>query len=126
MSGYIIANLEVTDPEGFAGYAGKAPATIAAHGGEYLARGGAAELMEGDLPVGRVVVIRFPSAEVARTGTTPRDTRPCGRSGCAPPAGRSSSPPAWTRRDRREAPLSRKASLRHRLQSLEEQDRDHH
>ncbi len=67
MSGYIIANLEVTDPEGFAGYAGKAPATIAAHGGEYLARGGAAELMEGDLPVGRVVVIRFPSVEAART-----------------------------------------------------------
>ncbi len=46
MTAYIIANLEVTDREGFAHYAQSAPATVAAYGGEYLARGGAAELME--------------------------------------------------------------------------------
>jgi uncharacterized protein (DUF1330 family) len=67
MSAYIIASLEVTDPESFAEYAANVPATIAAHGGEYLARGGASELMEGDVPVDRVVVARFPTVEDART-----------------------------------------------------------
>lgn len=65
MTAYIIANLEVTDRENFARYAQGVPDTVAAYGGEYLARGGAAELMEGELPLGRVVLLRFPSSQAA-------------------------------------------------------------
>jgi uncharacterized protein (DUF1330 family) len=65
MSAYIIANFEVTDREGFARYVESAPATVAAYGGEYLARGGVTELLEGELLTGRVVVVRFPSTKAA-------------------------------------------------------------
>ena len=65
MPAYIIANLEVTDREGFARYAAGAPAAVAAYGGAYLARGGTAELLEGELELGRIVVLRFPSTEAA-------------------------------------------------------------
>lgn len=65
MSGYVITNFQVTDAELYASYAARASATIAAHGGEYLARGGATHTLEGEVPAGRVVVIRFPSVEAA-------------------------------------------------------------
>lgn len=61
----MITNFQVTDPDLYAGYAARASATIAAYGGEYLVRGGAAPAFEGDSPPGRVVVIRFPSVEAA-------------------------------------------------------------
>lgn len=67
MPAYVIANLDVTDPEAFAAYVAAAPATVEAHGGEYLARGGASELWEGDLSVKRVILVRFPSVEAARS-----------------------------------------------------------
>lgn len=60
MAVYVIADLEVTDPSGFDEYRQKVPATIAAHGGRYLARGGATEVLEGDWSPGRCVVIEFP------------------------------------------------------------------
>jgi uncharacterized protein (DUF1330 family) len=66
MPAYMIACLDVTDPAGIADYAAAAPATVASHGGTYLARGGLSELMEGDVPTGRVVVVEFPSMEHAR------------------------------------------------------------
>ncbi len=40
MPAYVIADLEVTDPAGFEEYRKGVPATIAAYGGRYLARGG--------------------------------------------------------------------------------------
>jgi uncharacterized protein (DUF1330 family) len=36
------------------------PAIIAAYGARYLARGGAAERLEGDAPVKRLVILEFP------------------------------------------------------------------
>ncbi len=65
MSAYIVANLEVADREAFARYVAAAPSSVSDYGGEYLARGGAAELLEGELRVGRVVILRFPSTEAA-------------------------------------------------------------
>ena len=38
---YVIADIEVPDATLFEEYRQKVPATIAAHGGRYLARGGA-------------------------------------------------------------------------------------
>lgn len=59
---YMIANIEVHDPDTFAEYAKQVPATIAAHGGQYLIRGGDITLVEGDgLPQPRLVIIEFDS-----------------------------------------------------------------
>lgn len=64
MAAYVIADIEVTDPTGFAEYQQKVPATISAYGGRYLVRGGATEVMEGDWTPRRCVVLEF--ADMAR------------------------------------------------------------
>jgi uncharacterized protein (DUF1330 family) len=66
MPAYVIAELDITDPAGFAAYREAVPATIAAHGGRYLARAGALETVEGDWRPKRLAVIEFPSMERAR------------------------------------------------------------
>ena len=66
MAAYIIASIEVTDPERFEVYRGQVPATIERHGGKYLVRGGAVEVVEGDRPARRTVVLEFASLEQAR------------------------------------------------------------
>ena len=59
-----IAHVKVTDPEAYGRYAALATEAIAAHGGVFLARGGAYETLEGpDRP--RNVVARFPSMQAA-------------------------------------------------------------
>lgn len=60
MSAYVIANVEVTDPAAYEEYKKGVPATIAAYGGRYLTRGGAAETLEGDWSPRRVVILEFP------------------------------------------------------------------
>lgn len=60
MSVYVIADIEVTDPEAFERYRQAVPATITAHGGRYLARGGALTVLEGDWSPRRCVVLEFP------------------------------------------------------------------
>lgn len=65
MAAYMIAQLTVTDPEGFEAYRQAVPPVIAAHGGRYLARGGAVTTLEG-APVGpRIIVLEFPDRAAA-------------------------------------------------------------
>jgi uncharacterized protein (DUF1330 family) len=66
MSAYVIANIDVTDPDGYRAYAEQVGETIAAHGGRYLARGGDCEVLEGDWLAGRVVILQFPTINAAR------------------------------------------------------------
>jgi uncharacterized protein (DUF1330 family) len=66
MAGYIIAEVQVTDPERYEEYRRQVEGTIAAYGGRYKVRGGKAEALEGDAPRGRVVVIEFDSFDQAR------------------------------------------------------------
>ena len=66
MSAYIIVQVEVTDPEGFARYRTMGPATLEAYGGKYIVRGGAMETLEGDWQPPRVVVIEFESVDQAK------------------------------------------------------------
>jgi uncharacterized protein (DUF1330 family) len=63
MSAYFIVDLKVHDPEAFAEYSRQVTAIVAKHGGEYLARGGATEVMEGTWTPGRLVLVRFPSRQ---------------------------------------------------------------
>jgi uncharacterized protein (DUF1330 family) len=66
MPAYLIAQLRVHDWDTYRQYAARTPAIIAKHGGRFLARGGATEILEGDAPERRVVIIEFPSMEAAR------------------------------------------------------------
>lgn len=66
MPAYVIANVQVHGQEGYERYRDAVPATIAAYGGRYLARGGAAESLEGSWQPGRLVILEFPSANAAR------------------------------------------------------------
>jgi uncharacterized protein (DUF1330 family) len=61
MTAYLIADIEVTDPVGYEEYKKRAPAIITAHGGRYLARGGASEVLEGTWQPRRSAIIEFPS-----------------------------------------------------------------
>jgi uncharacterized protein (DUF1330 family) len=63
--GYILAEVEVTDPALFDTYRPLAAATIAAFGGRYLVRGGATKTLEGGGKTARMVLLEFPSPERA-------------------------------------------------------------
>ncbi len=60
MATYVIADIEVLDSAGYEEYRKQVPATIAAHGGRYLARGGATEVLEGDWSPKRCAILEFP------------------------------------------------------------------
>jgi uncharacterized protein (DUF1330 family) len=66
MAAYIVVDLTVNDPEGFARYRDMVPPTVAAYGGRYLVRGGAITPLEGDWNPRRITVLEFPSVEQAR------------------------------------------------------------
>lgn len=63
--GYVIAEVDVTDPATFAKYSAKAPGTIAQYGGHYIVRGGKNDSIEGEPPK-RFVVVQFDSFEKAK------------------------------------------------------------
>lgn len=67
MAVYVIADIEVLDPALFEEYRQKVPATIAAHGGRYLARGGATEVLEGTWSPRRTVMLEFPDMDRFQT-----------------------------------------------------------
>lgn len=64
--GYLIGRVSVHDPEGYKAYAAKAGAAIAQYGGRILARGGRAEIVEGEGRM-RNVILEFESFEQAKT-----------------------------------------------------------
>ena len=63
MSAYLIADIQITDPQAFEEYRRLVPAIIAAHGGRYLVRGGETRLLEGDVAPGRTIVLEFADME---------------------------------------------------------------
>jgi uncharacterized protein (DUF1330 family) len=65
LPGYVVAEVDVTDPATFKQYADKTPGTIAQYGGHYIIRGGKNMSIEGDAPK-RFVVIQFDSVEKAK------------------------------------------------------------
>ncbi|MEO8718876.1 MAG: DUF1330 domain-containing protein [Burkholderiales bacterium] len=66
MAGYVIAEVEVTDPATYEEYRKLVPATVARYGGKFLVRGGAVESKEGGWQPKRLVVLEFASLEQAR------------------------------------------------------------
>jgi uncharacterized protein (DUF1330 family) len=66
MTAYVIADIDIHDPEAYREYVALTPATLQPHGGRFVVRGGSCQVVEGDWQPGRVVVIEFPSADDAR------------------------------------------------------------
>ena len=66
MAAYIIAEVEVTDPETYQSYRAQTPDVVARYGGRFLVRGGATETLEGEGQPGRMVVLEFPDLAAAR------------------------------------------------------------
>lgn len=66
MAGYIIADIEITDPEEYKRYAQQTAATLEPFNGKFLVRGGQPETIEGEWKPTRLVIIEFPSAEQAK------------------------------------------------------------
>ncbi len=65
MAAYVIYQGEVTDPGRYDEYKTQAAASILGAGGRYVVRGGEVEVLEGDPPVGRTVVLEFPTRQAA-------------------------------------------------------------
>jgi uncharacterized protein (DUF1330 family) len=61
MPAYFVAEVEVLDPTAFQEYVKGAPATVAAYGGKYIARGGAIEIFEGSWEPKRLTIVQFES-----------------------------------------------------------------
>jgi uncharacterized protein (DUF1330 family) len=60
MSVYVIVNINIKDVPAYETYKAGAPALVRKHGGEYLARGGATEVLEGDWTPSRLGILKFP------------------------------------------------------------------
>ena len=65
MAAYVIYQGEVIDPERYDEYKTKGATSILAAGGKYLVRGGDFEVLEGEAPAGRTVVLEFPTRQAA-------------------------------------------------------------
>ncbi len=66
MPAYVMVQVRITDPERYKEYVAQVQPTIERYGGRFLVRGGAYEVLEGDWPEYRHVVLEFPSKERAR------------------------------------------------------------
>ena len=60
MPAYLIAEIEVTDPETYEEYRQQVAPTVEQYGGRFLVRGGAVHGLEGEWNPKRLVVIEFP------------------------------------------------------------------
>jgi uncharacterized protein (DUF1330 family) len=65
MKAYVIVQERIDDQAMFDAYRKEVPATVAAHGGRFIVRGGAMTVVEGEARFPRLVVIEFPSRAAA-------------------------------------------------------------
>mgnify|MGYP000871683348 CR=1 FL=1 len=76
MSAYLIFDIKVEDAEAFGVYAAEIPIFVKKHSGTYRALGGNVEALEGDWRPHRVVIIEFPSPELAKQFLHDPDAQP--------------------------------------------------
>ena len=65
-SAYVLANVNVTDPQAYEEYKRLSTIAMKAHGAEVCVRGGKTEVLEGDWSPNRAVLLKFPSMEQAK------------------------------------------------------------
>ena len=68
LAAYLMADVLPEDMDGYrsSGYLDAAMRTAGEHGGEYIARGGAMTVLEGDWDPERMVIIQFPTMDDLR------------------------------------------------------------
>jgi uncharacterized protein (DUF1330 family) len=66
MSGYIIAKVNVTDQNKYKEHMKATPASVQKYNGKIIVRGGENETLEGDEITELVVVIEFPTLQIAK------------------------------------------------------------
>ena|SRR5579884_1644501 len=66
MPAYVIVETDIRDPEQYARYQKAVPASLAAHGGRFIVRGGEMTVLEGDWHPKRLVAVEFESLEGAQ------------------------------------------------------------
>ena len=64
-SGYVIAQLKVTNQENYKEYVAKVSEVVKKFDGEYLVRNGEHQVVEGEDNFPRIVIIKFPTYEKA-------------------------------------------------------------
>ena len=66
MPAYVIARVEVTDMDKYREYMKATPESIRKHQGKFIARGGEPVILEGEQETRRVVILEFPTKEMAQ------------------------------------------------------------
>ena len=66
MPAYVIGDVRVENPERYKDYTAHTESTLEPYGGQFVVRGGASTVLEGEWQPNRLVVIEFPSAQAAR------------------------------------------------------------
>jgi uncharacterized protein (DUF1330 family) len=67
MPAYIIVEVKVNDPVQYEDYKKLTPASLIAYQGKFIVRGGKTETLEGVWDPGRLVVLEFPTVELAKS-----------------------------------------------------------
>jgi uncharacterized protein (DUF1330 family) len=66
MSSYIIVEVEVHNIQEYEEYKKMTPGSLKNYQGKFIVRGGKTELLEGDWNPKRIVILEFPSIELAK------------------------------------------------------------
>ena len=66
MTAYVLVDIKVIEPVGYAKYKQLAPESLKLYGGKYLVRGGAIETLEGKWSINRLVILEFENKEKAK------------------------------------------------------------
>lgn len=66
MPAYIIVEVDIHDPVQYEDYKKLTPASLLPYNGKFIVRGGQTETLEGDWEAKRIVVLEFPTKELAR------------------------------------------------------------
>jgi len=67
MPAYIIVDVEIHNPKEYENYRMMVPPTLEKYQGEFIVRGGKTESLEGGWDPKRIVVLEFPSVELAKS-----------------------------------------------------------
>ena len=71
MPAYVIADVrDAWNADDLTEYRRRNTDTVTGHGGRFIVRGGESEVLEGDWPTRRIVVMEFPDADAARSWWT--------------------------------------------------------
>ena len=66
MPAYIIVEVDVHDPASYEDYKKLTPASLLPFNGKFVVRGGETETLEGEWKAKRIVVLEFPTKELAK------------------------------------------------------------